>query len=402
MNDEKIRKESQQNYDTIQQAKKAYLAAQQSNDQQGMTTANNQANAIRSVYGFSSADGANFTPNQSQNTYGNAYQKVVGMRNEAKNAYSKLTNQQTNANVYNIDRNRSNVNNQYKGSVNILNQSKQEQMQHLPEQMAKLGLYGSGTGETAIGNITNAYAQQLQNLTAQRDNALYDIDTQISNAKAQGQEQLANYAYQMAMQSPQDYLQMLQSQKEEDKYNEATAYSRGRDIVGDKERADATAYGKERDAIADIQWDKNFEITKEQFDLTKRQVEDAINFNWSQFNENKEQFWAGLKQQLNLSDRDFKEMVRQFNLQYSLNTKKASAKELTSPYSSPPPKKPTETSYQATDAYNIAKKLMNSGSEGSLKAATYIVESNLSPSEKDQIITKLGISLNSLEKLGDY
>ena len=108
---------------------------------------------------------------------------------------------------------------------------------------------------------------------------------------------------------------------------------------------------------------KNFEITKEQFDLTKRQVEDAINFNWSQFNENKEQFWAGLKQQLNLSDRDFKEMVRQFNLQYSLNTKKASAKELTSPYSSPPPKKPTETSYQATDAYNIAKKLMNSGSE---------------------------------------
>ena len=109
MNDEKIRKESQQNYDTIQQAKKAYLAAQQANDQQGMTTANNQANAIRSVYGFSSADGANFTPNQSQNTYGNAYQKVVGMRNEAKNAYSKLTNQQTNANVYNINRNKSNV-----------------------------------------------------------------------------------------------------------------------------------------------------------------------------------------------------------------------------------------------------------------------------------------------------
>ena len=73
----------------------------------GMTTANNQANAIRSVYGFSSADGANFTPNQSQNTYGNAYQKVVGMRNEAKNAYSKLTNQQTNANVYNINRKKS-------------------------------------------------------------------------------------------------------------------------------------------------------------------------------------------------------------------------------------------------------------------------------------------------------
>ena len=155
------------------------------------------------------------------------------MRNEAKNAYSKLTNQQTNANVYNINRNKSNVNNQYKGSVNTLNQSKQSQMQQLPEQMAKLGLYGSGTGETAIGNITNAYAQQLQNLTAQRDNALYDIDTQISNAKAQGQEQLANYAYQMAMQSPQDYLQMLQLKTEEDKYNEATAYGRGRDIRGD-------------------------------------------------------------------------------------------------------------------------------------------------------------------------
>ena len=62
----------------------------------------------------------------------------------------------------------------------------------------------------------------------------------------------------MAMQSPQDYLQMLQLKTEEDKYNEATAYSRGRDIVGDKERADATAYGKERDAIADIQWDKKF------------------------------------------------------------------------------------------------------------------------------------------------
>ena len=72
--------------------------------------------------------------------------------------------------------------------------------------------------------------------------------------------------------------------------------------------------------------------------LQNDKFEDAINFNWSQFNENKEQFWAGLKQQLNLSDRDFKEMVRQFNLQYSLNTKKASAKELTSPYSSPPPK----------------------------------------------------------------
>ena len=139
--DEYIKKNSPENWAMIEQAKQAYTTAQQNNDNAGMQQANNQANAIRSAYGYSSSDGTNFTPNQQTSTWGNAYQQVLGMRNQAKNAYSDLVNKNTNTNVTALNNNRRNINQNYNQSVNTLNQSKVQQQQQLPEQLAKMGFF---------------------------------------------------------------------------------------------------------------------------------------------------------------------------------------------------------------------------------------------------------------------
>ena len=220
--DEEIKKKSPQNYDLIQQAKNAYMAAEKAGDTQGMQTANNQANIVRSGYGYTSADGANFTP--TQNTHFNAYQQISGMNKDIEKANERRVNAQTQQNVYSLDRSKAYANQNYNQGVKSLEQAKMSQTKALPEQMAKLGLYGSGTGETAYSNIINSYAEQLSNLNTQRNQSLYDIDTQINLAKQKSAEQLADFSFQMAMQQPQLYTEMVQKDIDEKKYNQQFGY----------------------------------------------------------------------------------------------------------------------------------------------------------------------------------
>ena len=56
-----------------------------------------------------------------------------------------------------------------------------------------------------------------------------------------------------------------------------------------------------------------------------------------------------------------------------------------------------------SEAYDIAQNLANSGGDSELKVATFIVENeNLTPEEKDEILTSLGISSGVLSRIGEY
>ena len=385
--DELLKKKDPQNYEMIQQAKNAYTMAQQNNDQTGMTNANNQANAVRSAYGYSSADGTNFAPTQQTSSWGNAYQQILGMNRQTENAYQNKVNAQTDTNVYNIGRNKQDVNNRYNQSTEALNQSQRQQTSALPEQLAKMGLYGSGTGETALSNITNAYAQQLSALNNQRNQSLYDIDTQIQQAKQQGVQQLADYSFQMAMQEPQTYLQMLQSQQEEDRYNNQAAYGRLRDTLGDQERAD-------RYKVEDGNTDRAFE-------LQEREIINSIVLNWAQFNENNEQFWADFKRQNNISDRDFNEMVRQFNQTMGYNYASLNQKKNNAGGGKFSPIDEIPIDEIPTTIEDRARELLSAGVKGigQKNSAEYIMSSNLTEEQKDYLLTELEIPAGVLGRV---
>ena len=81
----------------------------------------------------------------------------------------------------------------------------------LPEQMARLGLYGTGASETSLVNLGNVYRNVLGDINLAKTQGLQNIDTQKRNIQAQAQ-QIISSAYSDYINSRANIL--LQAQKE--------------------------------------------------------------------------------------------------------------------------------------------------------------------------------------------
>ncbi|NLB62336.1 MAG: LysM peptidoglycan-binding domain-containing protein [Clostridiales bacterium] len=64
----------------------------------------------------------------------------------------------------------------------------------LPEQMARMGLHGTGASETSLVNLGNAYRTTLGDINLAKTQGLQNIDTQKSNVQTQAQ-QIISSAY---------------------------------------------------------------------------------------------------------------------------------------------------------------------------------------------------------------
>lgn len=236
-NDEMLKKSKKQsdvdNYNMIQGFKNDYIAAEKAGDTEGMKRANQNAEAVRATYGYSGGDSGDkyvqLNPvgngNNSNSFFGNAYKDIGRMQNEGYNAYSDAINKQTKGMIESIGRNKNIVNENYNLAYEELNKSKEKTLEKLPEDMAKLGLYGSGTGETAYSKIQSGYAGELKKLLADKNKALTDIDNQIRDLENQSATQIAQYYAEMLQKNPELYLSMLNNQ-----YNEFVnnrSYERG-------------------------------------------------------------------------------------------------------------------------------------------------------------------------------
>ncbi|MBR4892780.1 MAG: hypothetical protein IKZ35_02230 [Clostridia bacterium] len=150
----------------------------------------------------------------------NTLQKINSMHNDGYDAYKNLVNQQVEGTVSSLNKNRRNIENSYKDAYKSLVKDKDNNLRDLPETMAKLGLYGNGAGETAVSNITSEYSQQLKSLMEAKNNAVYDLDSQIENVKQQGAQQIAQYYSSLMQNKPAEFLQLLNLKFGEKQYND--------------------------------------------------------------------------------------------------------------------------------------------------------------------------------------
>lgn len=177
-------------------------------------------------------------------------------------AYKKSRNAYADAGAKRLEAQKRGVNQNYEYAVREAGRAQDSAVKALPEQLAGLGLYGQGVGETAIAGIKSEYARQMGELLKQRDDNLYDIDSQIGALKTQAEADILNYHANLLAQGPEIYLKALQLREGWDDKERAYNDSR-KDIQWNREKydkewaykveteADQTAYDRGRDMISD-------------------------------------------------------------------------------------------------------------------------------------------------------
>lgn len=177
-------------------------------------------------------------------------------------AYKKSRNAYADAGAKRLEAQKRGVNQNYEYAIREAGRAQDSAVKALPEQLAGLGLYGQGVGETAIAGIKSEYARQMGELLKQRDDNLYDIDSQIGALRSQAEADILNYHANLLAQGPDIYLKELQlregwddkerayndsredTQWNRDKYDQEWAYKV-------ESEADQTAYDRGRDMISD-------------------------------------------------------------------------------------------------------------------------------------------------------
>lgn len=227
------------NYNLIQGYKEDYKRAEAAGDTKGMEEAHKNAEAVRSAYGYTGGASGNaytsIAPVKEQNNsfFGNAYEDINKMQKEGFNAYKGLVDAQKKGNIDAVNRGKSVINQNYKNAYDELMSQQEKTLDKLPEDMAKLGLYGSGTGETAYAKIKSGYAGELKKLLADKNNALADINGKIADLENQSAVQIAQYYADMMQKSPEMYLSMLNNQYGEKIDERNFKYQLERDKVAD-------------------------------------------------------------------------------------------------------------------------------------------------------------------------
>lgn len=127
-----------------------------------------------------------------------------------------------------------------------------ENINALPGQMTRLGLYGSGTGEVALSNIQTDFQNQYNELIKQKNKGIMDIDNQIRQIRRDAATKIDDYYAQLASQYPQYYMQMLQ--------NKVNAINADRSyLTQDKQHNDNMAYNWANATAQNNQWYAGFE-----------------------------------------------------------------------------------------------------------------------------------------------
>lgn len=147
----------------------------------------------------------------------NDYMKTAGEK------YEKSVNARTAGLISDAEYGKNAIVDNHNEAYRALRAQNRANINALPGQMTKLGLYGSGTGEVALSNIANDFQNQYNELLKQKNKGIMDIDNQIRQLRQNAVAQIDDYYAQLASQYPQFYLQMLQ--------NKIAAYDSDRNYI---------------------------------------------------------------------------------------------------------------------------------------------------------------------------
>lgn len=155
-------------------------------------------------------------PKNPSNPYNadNVFGKISTMNNESLGAYERKVRAGADAAKTRLEAQKYNINRNYDANVKAAGKATDAAISKLPENMAGLGLYGQGVGETAIANIRNDYTAKMTELMKQRDADIYNIDSQIEGLRQQAEADIYNYNAQLMAQNPSLYLQTLQMEQD--------------------------------------------------------------------------------------------------------------------------------------------------------------------------------------------
>lgn len=125
------------------------------------------------------------------------------------------------------------------------------------------GGYGNSYGTVAAQQQFNAALENMNDIVPELQQAAY---SRYQNDLAKKQN-LAQW-----------YLQNSRYQKEDERYEDETAYNRGRDALGDKRYEDELKYSRERDAVSDARYKDELNYSRERDKISDARYKDELNY----------------------------------------------------------------------------------------------------------------------------
>nr|DAT84183.1 MAG TPA: hypothetical protein [Caudoviricetes sp.] len=176
------------------------------------------------------------------------------------------------------------------------------------EVMAASGLTNTGVGESSKVSMYNTYQNRVSTARESYNKALLNYDNNIKDAQLANNEALAKIAYEtllkgleLALQGFQYKNTLLQSQMNAHQTIDDTYYSRYQDVLSQinsenslaeqirqyneslkenqRQYDTSLAYQKERDKITDSQWQKQYELSKQQTRASSKYYESLSSSN---------------------------------------------------------------------------------------------------------------------------
>lgn len=126
------------------------------------------------------------------------------------------------------------------------------------------GGYGNSYGTVAAQQQFNAALENMNDIVPELQQAAY---SRYQNDLAKKQN-LAQW-----------YLQNSRYQKEDERYEDETAYNRGRDALSDKRYEDELNYSRERDAVSDARYKDELNYSRERDKISDARYEDETKYN---------------------------------------------------------------------------------------------------------------------------
>lgn len=268
-----------------------YNESKAAGDQAGMATAHAGAEAVRAQAGYSGgSDGSDWIPAgsaygssnygsyTSPYTYG-SYDDFYGQSgySQSYNAAKNAIDAQTEASVNALENRRRGVNDDADKLAREAYISYMQSQQKLPQQLTAAGYSGGMADSHKIGLEANLQNRQ-GDIATNRTNAIYDLDSEIQNARLQGNAQLAQYQADLgrdSMSAWNTYTNQANSWARDDYWNTRNYdYQTQRDAMSDMWNTRNFDYSRQRDTVGDERYNSEwgYQMTQDEYNRKYQQA----------------------------------------------------------------------------------------------------------------------------------
>ena len=142
------------------------------------------------------------------------------------------------------------------------------------EQLYAKGLGNSGYAETTQTNLYNTYQKNVTDTVNNAQKLKADFDSQISQARQNGDITLAQNALEIYKQK----MQLLTQEYELRNNREQYLYQKEQDALAQSNWEKEYAYQQERDAVSDNQWQQSFDYNKSRDEVSDSQWQQSFDY----------------------------------------------------------------------------------------------------------------------------